>query len=184
MPHKNDKNSGSRQIDEPEFLLLGKLRRAHGVKGEIPLEVYTEMMELLVPGSLVFIGETHQPYTIERTRWKQALLLLKFKEIDDRTIVSALTNEQVFVKSTQLPSLSDDEIYSHQMIGLQVFYEDGVFLGVLEEILETGANDVFVIKDDSGEEILIPDIDGIIIQFDLENNKMVVARMDWYGEGD
>jgi len=85
MPLKNQKNAGSNRLDEPAFLVLGKLRRAHGVKGEIPLEIYTQMLELLVPDKTVFIGEDHQPFTIETTRWKTDLLLIKFKEIHDRT---------------------------------------------------------------------------------------------------
>lgn len=184
MPQNHKKNSGSPHASEPEFLLLGKLRRAHGVKGEIPLEVYTEMLELLVPDSLVFIGDAYQPLTIEKTRWKQELLLLKFKEIDDRTIVSELTNALVYVRSVQLPPLTEGEIYSHEIVGLSVYTEEGEFLGTLVEILETGANDVFIIEDDAGQEILIPDTEEVILEIDLELGKMIVARMDWYGEGD
>lgn len=184
MPQNHKKNSGSPHTSEPEFLLLGKLRRAHGVKGEIPLEVYTEMLELLVPDSLVFIGDAYQPLTIEKTRWKQELLLLKFKEIDDRTIVSELTNALVYVRSFQLPPLTEGEIYSHEIVGLSVYTEESEFLGTLVEILETGANDVFIIEDDAGQEILIPDTEEVILEIDLELGKMIVARMDWYGEGD
>ena len=183
MPHQNDHGAGSHNISEPAFLVLGKLRRAHGVQGEIPLEVYTQMLELLAPESRVYVGDDHIPYTIERTRYKQDLLLLKFYEINDRTVVSELTNQILYVAAEQLPPLAEDEIYLHQLIGLNVYEEDDHYLGVLKEILETGANDVYLIEDESGGEILIPATDEMILGIDLEAGEMIVGKMTWYGEG-
>lgn len=182
MPQIEENNAGSHPSREPAFLVLGKLRRAHGVRGEIPLEVYTQMLALLVPDSVVYIGEEHQPYTIEKTRWKQDLLLLKFYEIDDRTVVSELTNELVFVKNEQLPGLPDDEVYFHELIGLDVYEDGGQYLGELTQILETGANDVFLIQSEKGEEILVPAIEETILQIDLESGKMIISKIEWYGE--
>jgi 16S rRNA processing protein RimM len=184
MPHKNNHDAGSQIIGEPAFLVLGKLRRPHGVQGEIPLEVYTHLLELLVPESVVYVGEEHHPYKIERTRYKNELLLIKFYEINDRTLVSTLTNQLVYVATEQLPSLSEDEFYLHQLIGLHVYEEDGTSLGILTEILETGANDVYLIEDESGGEILIPATEEMILEIDIEKGEMIVGKMIWYGEGD
>lgn len=178
---RND--TGSPSSSEPVFLVVGKLRRAHGVHGEIPLEVYTHMLELLVPESIVYVGDDHHAHTIEQTRWKGDLLLLKFSEIDERTKASTLTNELVYVKTSQLPPLPSDDYYYHEIIGLQVFEEDGSYLGVLTEILETGANDVYLIKSDLEEEVLIPATEEMILEIDLDQQKMVVARMEWYDQG-
>jgi len=182
MPQHKKNNAGSQRSREPAFLVLGKLRRAHGVRGEIPLELYTQLLELLVPESIVYVGEEHQPYTIEKTRWKQDLLLLKFHEIDDRTIVSELTNELVFVKTEQLPGLPEGEFYFNELIGLDVYEDEGHYLGKLIQILETGANDVYLIQAENGEEILVPAIEGTILQIDLELEKMIISKMEWYGE--
>jgi len=183
MPHKNNHDAGSQIFSEPAFLVLGKLRRAHGVQGEIPLEIYTHMLELLVPESVVYVGEEHHPYKIERTRYKNQLLLIKFYEIDDRTTVSMLTNQLVYIETEQLPPLSEDEYYLHELIGLGIYEEDGRYLGVLSEILETGANDIYLIEDESGEETLIPATEDMIIEIDLSQGKMIVGKMTWYGEG-
>jgi 16S rRNA processing protein RimM len=181
--HRDNENSAGLHLSrEPAFIVLGKLRRAHGVRGEIPLEVYTQMMELLAPESVVYIGEEHHPYTIETTRWKQDLLLLKFYDINDRTIVSQLTNKLVFVNPEQLPGLSEGEFYYHDLIGLAVYEIDGDYLGELVQILETGANDVYIIQAEDGEEILIPAIEEMILEIDPESGKMIVAKMEWYGE--
>ncbi len=184
MPQDFEELSGSQVSREPDFLLLGKLRRPHGVRGEIPLEVYTQMLELLAPDRVIYVGEQHLPYTIQETRWKQDLLLLKFVEINDRSLVSVLTNQMLYVKTSELPPLDDEEIYLHELIGLKVYEEDGAYLGELFEILETGANDVYLVQSDSGEEILIPAIEDVILEIDLEQERMVVARMEWYGEGE
>lgn len=184
MPQKTNPNAGSRSSREPAFLVLGKFRRPHGVRGEIPLELYSELLELLEPGQLVYMGEQHQPLTVEASRWKQDLLLLKFTNLDDRTAVESLTNELVYVKPSQLPELENDEYYFHQLIGLKVSDDEGADLGVLTEILQTGANDVFVVINEAGEETLIPDTEEVILEIDVNGGQMRVAKMKWYGEGD
>lgn len=184
MPETSEHKAGSPPYSEPAFLVLGKLRRAHGVAGEIPLELHSQMLELMTPGSQVFVGEDHFPLLIESTRWKNDLLLLKFTGINDRTAASEWTNALLFVKTDQLPELSEDEFYLHQLIGLNVYEPDGTFLGVLVEILETGANDVYLIRNETGDEVLIPATEEMILEIDLDQEKMVVARMEWYGEGE
>lgn len=148
------------------------------------MEIYTQLLDLFTPDTILYVGEAHRPYTIEGTRWKQDLLLLKFKEINDRTAASALTNEEIFIKSDQLPELPEGEHYYHELIGLNVYEEDGTFLGVLEQILETGANDVYLIRAEDGGEILVPDTEEMIRAVDLISQKMVIAGMEWYGEGE
>ena len=184
MPLKIGNGAGSRKNSEPAFLVLGKLRRAHGVMGEIALEVYTSMLELLVDREVVYIGKTYQPYTIETTRWKGDLLLLKFEGVNDRTQVSQLTNELIYTRTDKLPTLDEDEFYLHQLIGLDVYDTDDHWIGVLTEILETGANDVYLVKDHTGGEVLIAAVEERIVDIDLETGKMVVSKIEWYGEGD
>ena len=184
MPQEDNLDTGSHASREPAFLIMGKLRRAHGILGEIPLELHTKMLELLNAGNIVYIGEDYKPYTIEKTRWKQPFLLLKFKGISDRTVVSQLTNQLLYIKDTQLKPLPKGEFYYHDIIGLDVYEDSGRFLGVLEEILETGANDVYLVRDDTGEETLIPATMDMIQSVDLEEGRMIVSRMEWYGEGD
>lgn len=184
MPQKIINDAGSQGITEPAFLVLGKLRRPHGVHGEIPLEVYTPMVDLLDAGRTIYIGEDHSPYQIDSVRWKQELMLLKFEGIIDRTTVSELTNLLVFVKTSELPKLSEDEFYLHELIGLDVYDLDGSYLGELTEILETGANDVYLVKDQNGREVLIPAIEEMILEINLEAGVMTVGKMEWYGEGE
>ena len=181
MPLNNQNDAGSELVHEPAFLVLGKLRRAHGLQGEISLEVHTRMLELFEPECVVYVGDEHQPFTIEKLRWKQDLLLLKFFGIDDRTSISALTNELVYIKSDELPPLTDDEFYFHDLLGSDVVFTNGETIGVLEEILETGANDVFLVRNKAGKEVLIPVVEDFIIDVDVEKRKIFVAPYEWYG---
>jgi 16S rRNA processing protein RimM len=183
MPQKMKPNAGSRSSSEPAFLVVGKLRRPHGVQGEIPLELFSELLELLEPEQTVYVGERHQPLVVKDSRWKQDLLLLKFHNMDDRTAVEGLTNDLVYVKTSQLPPLDEGEYYYHQLIGLDV-YEEEDYLGVLTEILQTGANDVYLVTDVAGKETLIPDTDEVVLDIDVNAGIMRVAKMKWYGEGD
>lgn len=184
MPLRIGNDAGSRNTAEPAFLVLGKLRRAHGVLGEVALEVYTRMPELLAAERVVYIGETYQPYTIRSTRAKGDLLLLKFVEIDDRTEASQLTNLLVYTQSRQLPPLPEGDFYLHELIGLDVFDTDENYLGELTEILETGANDVYLVRDEAGNEVLIAAIEERILEIDLDKGRMIVSTIQWYGEGD
>jgi 16S rRNA processing protein RimM len=154
------------------------------VLGEVALEVYTRMPELLAAERVVYIGETYQPYTIRSTRAKGDLLLLKFVEIDDRTEASQLTNLLVYTQSRQLPPLPEGDFYLHELIGLDVFDTDENYLGELTEILETGANDVYLVRDEAGNEVLIAAIEERILEIDLDKGRMIVSTIQWYGEGD
>jgi 16S rRNA processing protein RimM len=184
MPQENDTTAGSLQSSEPAFLVLGKLRRPHGIQGEIPVEIYSEMLEFFEPGCVLYVGDLHQPFTVDVTRWKGNLLLVKFKEISDRTLASSLTNALVYIKTDQLPPLADSEFYYHEIIGMDVYEENGEYLGVLKQVLDTGANDVYLIQDELGGEVLLPAIDDMIIEINDDQNKIIVAHMEWYGEGD
>jgi 16S rRNA processing protein RimM len=183
MPLRIGNDAGSEFVREPAFLVLGKLRRAHGIRGEIALEVFTRMPELLGVNRVVYVGDSHLPYKIENTRWKQELLILKFVGIDDRTTASELTNLLIFTHTEQLPVLPDGDYYVHELIGLEVFDTDGRHLGILTEILETGANDVYLVKDAEGGEVLIAAVEEHIVEIDLDAGKMIVSPIEWYGEG-
>ncbi len=148
------------------------------------MEVYTRLLDLMVPDSEVYVGEQYHPFTIESIRWKQNLLLLKFLEINDRSVVSELTNSLVYIKTDLLEPLADGEFYYHELIGMQVYEEGGKHLGELVSVFETGANDVYLVEDEEGREVLLPAIDDMILAIDPDEARITVRKMEWYGEGD
>jgi 16S rRNA processing protein RimM len=183
QPHTNnqreDHDTGSPLPGEPVFLAVGRLRHAHGVKGEITMDVLTDFPERLHKGKEVFAGERHQPVRINGMRWKDTLLLLSFEGYEDCDQVNELRNQILYVRSENLPPLPDGHYYFHQLRGLKVLDEAGKLLGILDEILETGANDVYVVRSTEGKEILLPAIEAVILNVYLEKGEMVVHPPEW-----
>ncbi len=167
--------SGSSNSGEPEFLAIGQLHRPHGIRGEIKMSVWTDYPERLEPGLKVFIGKTHQPVYIRTVRWHGGDLLISFEEFAVREEVGLLRNQVVMIPLENLPPLPDGEIYIHELIGMKVIDADNdILLGEITEIIETGANDVFVVRGSQGSEVLLPDIDEVILAIDLGRKEVRV----------
>jgi 16S rRNA processing protein RimM len=161
------------------FLAVGRLRRSHGVSGEIAMEVLTDFPQRLLPGRAVYVGEDHREQRIKSVRWKDTLLLLAFEGIEIREQVAALTNQIVYIAASSLPDLPEGEYYHHQLVGLNAVDERGQRLGRLTDILETGANDVYVITAEDGKELLLPAIEAVILSVDLDAGEMLVRPPEW-----
>jgi len=164
---------GSPRDFSTDFLVVGQLGRAHGVKGEIRMSLLTDFPERLQSDLTVYIGEVYKPLRIINCRGlghspDQEVLLVTFEGYDDREKVETLRNQMVYVRADDRPPLPDGEYYQHQLLGLRVIDEDGRALGMLNEIMRTGANDVYIIKPETGHEILFPAIDSTILDVDLE----------------
>ena len=171
---KQDEASGSPPTGEPDFLVVGKLRRPHGVRGEILMDVYTDFPERLKTGVTVYIGPEHAPAHIRSTRWQPPAMLIAFEQYQTREEAGVLRNFLVQVRVDDRPPLAEGEYYHHQLLGMQVVEESGESLGVLSRILETGANDVFIVTTQEGREVLLPAIDEVLLEIDLDRKQMRV----------
>ncbi len=153
---------------EPEFLAVGKILRPHGVRGEMRFAMWTDFPERLSAGVRVYLGKDHHPAQIKSLRGHESEPLIAFEEFKDREEVGSLRNQVVYVRTADLPPLPEDEIYLHQLIGLRVIRDDDAsLLGTIAEILETGANDVWVVRRDNGPDLLIPDVESVVLKIDL-----------------
>jgi len=167
--------SGSLDNSEPEFLAVGKFRRPHGVRGEIVMSVWTDFPERLEPGTQIFVGEQHSAVHIRSVRWHRDDLLIGLDEYHNREEVGALRNQIVSVPGADRPNLEDGEIYLHQILGMRVINaESGEYLGQIVEIFETGANDVYIVRGEDGAELLLPAIEPVIMEINLEKNEIQV----------
>lgn len=169
-----DEPAGSPEEGEPAFIVIGKIRRPHGVRGELLMEVYTEFPERIVKGLEVFIGDEHEAWLVNRCRIHGHGLLVGFEGIEDPDSAGFFRNQIVYSRADKIPSLPEGEYYHHQLVGLQVFQDNGARLGEIIELLETGANDVCIVRNDRGIEILLPMIDSVVEKIDLENRVMTV----------
>jgi 16S rRNA processing protein RimM len=161
------------------FLAVGRLQRTHGVRGEMLMEVITDFPERLRKGKEVYIGSDHTSVCLSSVRRADRALLVAFEGYEDVNRAAALRNQIVYVRSDQIPALPEGVYYHHQLLGLRVVDEDGRVLGELEQILETGANDVYLVRMADGEELLLPAIQEVIIGVDLEEGTMRVRPPEW-----
>ena len=175
---KSDQNknasTGSSNVDEPVFVIIGKFRRPHGIRGEIRMTVLTDFPDLISPGKTIFTGDQHKAYTINGIRWHGADMLVSLKELPDRTAVEIFRNIMVYMKSKDMPELPEGEFYTHQLVGLEVITDQGENLGRLKEIIITGANDVYLVESPAGKEVLLPAIDDVVLDINYEDGIMLV----------
>lgn len=175
------KDTGS-PTGEPLYLSVGFLRRPHGVKGEIIMDLHTDFPERMKKGRKVFIGEDHKPMTLTNVRPHQAGLLVKFEDVDTPEDAGLYRNQWVYVQTKDVP-LPEGRHYKHELLGLKVVNEADNLLGELVEILETGANDVYVVRDDAGKEILLPNIPSVILDLDIGARTMRIHLLDGLADG-
>jgi 16S rRNA processing protein RimM len=176
-PERDPQNkiTGSPQPGEPVFLAVGKLRRPHGVMGEIIMDVLTDFPERLQVGVLLYGGETYHPLRIRSIRPHDKVLLVAFEGLHTPETVGELRNQFVYVPAADRPPLPEGEFYHHQLIGLRVIDDSGRFLGLISSILETGgANDVYLVTSQDKRELLLPDIKEVVQSIDLMTGEMRV----------
>ena len=172
-----NQNAGSPKSGEPVFLAVGRFGKPHGIHGEISMQVYTDFPERLTPGPLVYIGPERRPQRLQSVRWHGNRLLIKFADYADREAVGELRNQWVLVPAEDSPPLPEGEYYHHELIGLEVRSAAGEVYGQITEILQTGANDVFIIRPAGGKELLIPWTDEVIQDVDLSAGVVTIQML-------
>jgi 16S rRNA processing protein RimM len=174
---RKNKEAGS-QVSEPGFVLVGVLRRPHGLRGELQMTIETDFPERLQVGTKLFLGENHTPVTVRSQRTANDGLLLAFQEFPDRDSIESLRNAPLFTRAEDSPALPAGKYYQHQLIGLDVYSDQDQWLGNLAQILDTGANDIYVVKAANDKEILLPAISDVIKTIDIENKRIIVHLME------
>ena len=159
--------SGSPSAGEPEYLVVGSLRRPHGVRGEMVMEVLTDFPERLEPGTQVFVGEEHRALQVESARPHNEGMLIKFEGVQTPDAAGRYRNQLVYVTSADRPALPEGQYYEHQILGFSVVDDDSKeALGTLSEIMHTGANDIYVVARQDGSELLLPVIASVVLEID------------------
>jgi 16S rRNA processing protein RimM len=180
VPKKNGSKSGSGSPTngEPVYLIVGYLRRAHGVRGEMVMEVHTDFPERLKPKTKVFVGKDYQPMTIAAIRNHSQGLLIKLNGLDTPEDTAPYRNQLVYVTAADRPPLPKGQFYYHELIGFDVVNEEESFIGKLAEIMQTGANDVYVVTRPDASELLLPVIPSVILDIDAGRRLIRVHLLD------
>ncbi|MEW2633208.1 ribosome maturation factor RimM [Streptomyces sp. NPDC048389] len=158
-------------------LVVARIGRAHGVKGEVTVEVRTDEPELrLGPGAVLATDPAAVgPLTIETGRVHNGRLLLRFEGVADRTAAEALRNTLLIaeVDPEEQPE-EPDEYYDHQLMDLDVVLADGTGVGRITEISHLPSQDLFIVERPDGSEVMIPFVHEIVTEIDLEEQRAVI----------
>ncbi|NED12250.1 ribosome maturation factor RimM [Streptomyces sp. SID9124] len=159
-------------------LVVARIGRAHGIKGEVTVEVRTDEPELrLAPGAVLATEPaTAGPLTIETGRVHSGRLLLRFEGVKDRTAAEALRNTLLIadVDPAELPE-DPEEFYDHQLMDLDVVLADGTEIGRITEITHLPSQDLFIVERPDGSEVMIPFVEEIVTEIDLEEQRAVIT---------
>jgi 16S rRNA processing protein RimM len=158
-------------------LVVARIGRAHGIKGEVTVEVRTDEPELrLGPGAVLLTDPAPTgPLTIETGRVHSGRLLLRFEGVRDRNAAEALRNTLLIaeVDPEELPE-EEDEYYDHQLMDLDVVTKDGVAVGRITEISHLPSQDLFIVERPDGSEVMIPFVESIVTEIDLTEQRAVI----------
>ncbi|MFF1452290.1 ribosome maturation factor RimM [Streptomyces sp. NPDC058274] len=158
-------------------LVVARVGRAHGIKGEVTVEVRTDEPELrLGPGAVLATDPASAgPLTIETGRVHSGRLLLRFEGVRDRNAAEALRNTLLIadVDPEQTPE-DPDEYYDHQLMDLDVVTADGTEVGRITEISHLPSQDLFIVERSDGTEVLIPFVEEIVTGIDLTEQRVVI----------
>lgn len=157
-------------MTEEELLAVGRVGRAHGVRGEVAVQSLTEVEDRFASGSVLSL-EDGRRLTVRASRPHRHRLLVKFDEIPDRTAAESLRGQVLLVEARVAPSLDEENrFWVHQVVGLDVATEDGRSLGRVLEVQANPANDLWVT--DAGA--VIPAIREVVVEVDLGAGRVVV----------
>ncbi|MEY4322501.1 MAG: hypothetical protein RL410_282 [Actinomycetota bacterium] len=156
-------------------VVVGRLGRPHGIRGEVTVEIRTDEPELrYAPGSSLFIQGSDKTLVVESSRFHSAMLLLKVKGVDDRTAAEGLRGSIVEsdVDPLELP-MEDDEFYDRQLIELTVF-QDGTKVGFVRDVLHLPGQDVLSIELGDGREMLLPFTESFVPTIDIAAKRIEI----------
>jgi 16S rRNA processing protein RimM len=159
-----------------EWVTIGKVVAPFGIYGELKVRSFTDIPDRFVTLDVVHLSPGYISYAIEGVRPHKGgdMQLLKLRGIDDATAAETVRGSDICVPLSTLPQLPPDSYYQHDIVGLQVFNLDGRLIGVIEDIMVTGGNDVYVIKNPKGKQILVPAIKDVVKQIDLIRQVMYI----------
>lgn len=162
------------------LLRVGVITSTHGVRGEVKVFPTTDDMNRFkkLKNVILDTGKEQKTLNIEHVKFFKNMVILKFKGFDNINDVEMWRQKDLLITRDQAVKLNPDENFIVDLIGLTVMTDAGEKLGVMEDVLQTGANDVYVVKTESGKEVLLPAIKDCILDVDLEKGEMLVHVLD------
>jgi 16S rRNA processing protein RimM len=169
---------------ESDFLLMGKLGKPHGLRGQVKFHSYGSSHESFFPGRTVYLSRDLEMNgrVINEVKFQARSLLLKFEGVDNRDQAQGLCDYSLYFHKNDLQPLPEGEYYWCQLIGCRVYNEHNGFLGVMEGVFPTTGHDIWVIRD-GVKEMLLPAVDDFILSVNQTQKVIRVRELDGPSEG-
>lgn len=163
-----------------DMLQVGVVTQTHGVRGEVKVFPTTDDVNRFKKLKQVILdtGKEKMPLEIQSVKFFKQFVILKFKGIDNINDIEKYKRCSLYVTREHAVALEEDEYFIADMIGMEVCTEDGNIFGTLKDVIETGANDVYVIENAEHGEVLVPAIKECIRSVDIEKGQMMIHLMD------
>jgi 16S rRNA processing protein RimM len=163
-------------MDGGPTVAVGRVARAHGVHGEVAVLVLSEVPGRFADGAIVFL-EDGRTLTVASSRPHRDRLLVRFREVRDRTEAEALQQALLVVPESTSPALPEGSWWDHQIEGCSLETDTGRGLGTIREVIHTAANDVWSAFDEAGTETLIPVLRDVLVRVDVGAKRVVVHEV-------
>ncbi len=159
-----------------EFLEIGQIVNTFGIKGLVKVKPYTDDINRFDNLKNVYVetNKSKKQYEIEEVKYHKDMVLIKFKGIDKIEDAEMLRNSYLKVDRKDEPELQEGTYYIVDLLGLEVYSDEGNLLGKVDDIFNNGSTDIYVIKDELGKQLLLPAISDVIKQINLKEKKIVV----------
>jgi 16S rRNA processing protein RimM len=154
-------------------VVVGKITKAHGVKGEVAVEVRSDNPDRFTDGAVVFTSDGRE-LTIERVHAHGQRTLVRFVGVADRTAAESITGTLLEIPESWLPELGEGEYWPFELEGCAIVTDAGRELGIVSEVIPNPANDLWVALDDAGNETLVPALRDVIVEVDVAGRRILV----------
>lgn len=163
-----------------EYFEVGQIVNIFGIKGQLKVKPFTDDMERFEELKTVYICKKNEmkKVEIEDVKYNKQCVLLKVKGIEDLTEAEKYKGLFLKIDRKDAKKLPKDTYFIADILGLEVYTDEGELLGKVDDIFPTGANDVYVVKNELGKQILLPSIPEVIKEIDLEKGKVIVHLIE------
>ena len=155
-----------------KYIEIGKIVNTYGIKGQLKIVPYTDNIKRFEKLKKIYINE--KEYLIENVKYIKNIVILKLQGINTIEQAEEYRNLYMYIDRKDAIKLPKDTYFIRDLIGIEVYTNDGEKLGIIDDIFKTGSNDVYVVRNSLGKQILLPAISSVIEKIDLENKKVTV----------
>ena len=159
-----------------DYFEIGLINNTHGLRGEIKVRNYSSSQKRFEELSSILVLQNNEyvSYNIEKVRYQNDVVLLKLKNVDTIEDAEKLKGKSIYIERKDAPKLEDDTYYIADILGSEV-YEGDNLIGTLKDVFTAGAADVYVVKRNGKDDLLLPGLKSVILETDINNKKIKVA---------